>query len=145
MSERTYSVIVLALVEELGVGLDQADELLAAHLLLLGSCPEKLGDQAHDVVVVDEGRGEEDELEIELVDLGAGALPSAGLALLLPQPLGGFEVRAAEAALSSSLGRTCSMAASLLVGEVGVLVELGLEPLHFLELLDERRRGRRRP
>ena len=25
----------------------------------------------------------------------------------------------------------------LLVGEVGVLVELGLEPLHFLEVLDE--------
>ena len=29
------------------------------------------------------------------------------------------------------------MSASLLVGEVGVLVELGLEPLHFLEVLDE--------
>ena len=37
------------------------------------------------------------------------------------------------------------MLLSLLGGEVGVLVELGLEPLHLLELLDERRRGRRRP
>ena len=33
------------------------------------------------------------------------------------------------------------MAAAFSVGEVGVLVELGLEPLHFLEVLDEGRAG----
>ena len=42
------------------------------------------------------------------------------------------------------MGRVCSIC-SLLVGEVGVLVELGLEALHLLEALDELRRGRRRP
>ena len=39
--------------------------------------------------------------------------------------------------MQSSLGRICSIAAPVLGGEVGVLVELGLEPLHFLEVLDE--------
>ena len=58
-----------------------------------------LGDQLHDVVVVDDGGGEEDELEVELVDLGVGRLAVlAGLALLLLEPLGGFEVDAAEGA-----------------------------------------------
>ena len=58
---------VLALVHELGVGLDEADELLAAHLLLARVCCGVAGDEAHDVVVVNDGGGKEDELEIELV------------------------------------------------------------------------------
>ena len=89
----------LALVEELGVRLDQPDELLAAHLLLLGILPGEAGDQAHDVVVVDQGRGEEDELEIELIDVVARLrLPvAAGPFALFAEPLGGFEVLAAEA------------------------------------------------
>ena len=62
---------VLALVHELGVGLDQADELLAAHLLLARRLLREAGDQAHDVVVIDDGGGEEDELEIELVHVRA--------------------------------------------------------------------------
>ena len=71
---------VLPLVEELGVGLDQADELLAADRELLRVLTRVLGDQLHDVVVVDDGGGEEDELEVELVDLGlAGSLVLAGL------------------------------------------------------------------
>ena len=37
------------------------------------------------------------------------------------------------------------MAGFVVLGEVGVLVELGLEALDFLEVLDELRRGRRRP
>ena len=57
------------------------------------------GDQPHDVVVVDDGGGEEDELEVELVDLEVGRLAvPAGRALLLFQTPGGFEVGAAEGA-----------------------------------------------
>ena len=33
-----------------------------------------VGDQLHDVVVVDDGGGEEDELEVELVDFGVGSV-----------------------------------------------------------------------
>ena len=58
-----------------------------------------LGDQLYDVVVVDDGGGEEDELEVELVELKVGRLAvPAERALLLFQALGGFEVGAAEGA-----------------------------------------------
>ena len=43
--------------------------------------------------------------------------------------------------MSWSFGQHLLDGLLLLVGEVGVLVELGLEPLHFLELLDERGAG----
>ena len=84
-------MIVVALVDELGVGGDQADQLLAAHRRLAGRLGLEVGDELHDVVVVDHRRGEEDELEIELID-GRTRSCSPGLPLLLTQPLGGFEV-----------------------------------------------------
>ena len=56
MSERTYSVIFSR------VRLDQSDELLATDRELLGVLTQILGDQLHDVVVVDDGGGEEYEL-----------------------------------------------------------------------------------
>ena len=104
---------------------------------LLRVLPRVLGDQLHDVVVVDDGGGEEDELEVELVDLGVGRLAVlSGRALLLLEALGGFEVDAAEGA-EVVLGQGLLDLLPLLVGEVGVLVELGLEALDLLEPLDE--------
>ena len=123
--------------EEFGVGLDQADELLAADRELLRVLTRVFGDQLHDVVVVDIGGGEENELEVKLVDLGAGRLAVlAGLALLLFQALGGFEIHATEGA-EVVLGEGLLDLTPLLAGEVGVLVELGLEALDLLEPLDE--------
>ena len=58
---------------------------------LPGFLRREVGDELHDVVVVDRGRGKEDELEIELVEVGA-CFVVAGLALLLREPLGGFKV-----------------------------------------------------
>ena len=52
------------------------------------------------------------------------------------QALGGFEVGAAEGA-EVVLGEDLLNLLALLVGEVGVLVELGLEALDLLEPLDE--------
>ena len=127
-------MIVVPLVDELGVGRDQADQLLAAHRRLAGRLGLEVGDELHDVVVVDHRRGEEDELEIELIDGRVGLL--AGLFALFTQPLGGFEVLAAEG-VQVVLGQDGLDRLFLLGGQVGVLVELGLEPLHFLEVLDE--------
>ena len=120
-------------VKELGVGLDQPDELFTADLNLLRVLSGVLGDQLHDVVVVDDGGGEEDEFEFELV---GRLVVTAGRALLLFQALGGFEVDAAEGA-EVVLGEDLANLLALLVGEVGVLVELGLEALDLLEPLDE--------
>ena len=128
---------LLPLVEELGVGLDQPDELFAADLELLRVRIRIPGDQLHDVVIVDQGGGEENELEVELVDLGIGrlAIPT-GPALLLFQPLGGFEIDAAEGA-EVVLGEDLFDLSALLIGEVGVLVKLRLEALYLLEPVDE--------
>ena len=96
-----------------------------------------MGDQFHDVVVVDNGRGEENELEFELVNIGVGRLAiPAGRALLLFQALGGIKVGAAEGA-EVVLGEGLLNLLALLVGEVGVLIELHLEPLDILEPIDE--------
>ena len=93
LSERTEVGDLFPLVEELGVGLDQPDELLAADRELLRVLPRILGDQLHDVVVVDECGGEEDELEVELVDIEVGGLAVlSGRTLLLLKSLGGFEI-----------------------------------------------------
>ena len=106
-------------------------------LTFLGSLSRVTGDQLHDVVVVDDGGGEEDELEVELVDVGVGRLAvNSGLALLLLQTLSGFEVGAAEGAVVV-LGEGLLDLLPLLVRKVGVLVELGLEALDLLESLDE--------
>ena len=92
------------------------------------------GDQLHDVVVVDIGGGEEDELEVKLVDLGAGWLAVlSGLSLLCLQALGGFQIHATEGA-EIVRGEGLLDLLPLLVGEVGVLVELGLEALDLLEI-----------
>ena len=65
---------------------------------------------------------------------------AARLGLLFFQALGGFEVHAAEG-VEVVLGQDALDGRCLLGREVGVLVELGLEPLHFLEVLDEGRAG----
>ncbi len=82
------------LVEKLGIGGDQPDKLLAAHRRLASRLGLEVGDELHDVVVVDHRAGEEDELKIELIDGGVGLL--AGLFALFTEPLGRFEVLAAE-------------------------------------------------
>jgi len=74
---------VLALIQELGIGLDEADELLAAHLLLAGCLLGEAGDEAHDVVVINDGGGKDDELEIELGYGGKGAELGLGVPGLL--------------------------------------------------------------
>ena len=66
----------------------------------------------------------------------AGSPVPAGRALLLFQALGGFEVGAAEGA-EVVLGEGLLNLIALLVGEVGVLLELGLEALDLLEAIDE--------
>ena len=79
---------VVALVHELGIGADEADEFLAGHLGLARPPGGEAGDEAHDVVVINDGGGEEDELEVELVDLGLGQLAHfSGRALLLLETL----------------------------------------------------------
>ena len=67
---------VVALVHELGVGLNEADELLAAHLLLARCLRGVAGNQRHDVVVVNDGGGKENEFEIQLVALPGWPGPS---------------------------------------------------------------------
>ena len=80
---------------------------------------------------------EEDELEVELVDLGFGQIAVlSGRDLLLFEALGGFEVDATEGA-EVVLGKGLLDLLPLLVGEVGVLVELGLEALDLLEAINE--------
>ena len=73
---------VVALVHELGIGADEADEFLAGHLRLARAFCREAGDEAHDVVVINDGGGEEDELEVELVHGVVGAGFVAALALL---------------------------------------------------------------
>jgi len=133
---------LLPLIHKLGIGGDQANKLLAAHRRLAGRLGLEVGDQLHDVVVVDHRAGEEDELEIELIDVGAHLLPR--LFPLFPEPLGGFEILAAEGG-QVVRGEDGLDYLFLLGSEVGVLVELGLEALHFLEVLDEGGAGRRPP
>ena len=58
---------VVTLVDELGFGADEADELLACPLRLARSLSRVAGNEAHDVVVIDDGGGKEDELEVDLV------------------------------------------------------------------------------
>ena len=65
---------LLALVHELGVGLIRPMSCSRLIFGLPGLLLREPGDQAHDVVVVDDGGGEEDELEIELVDRSSGWL-----------------------------------------------------------------------
>ena len=67
----------------------------------------------------------------------AGLVLSPPLPLLLLEALGGFQIGAAEGVQVLPWAGSARWCCSLLVGEVGVLVELGLEPLHFLEMLDE--------
>jgi len=86
---------IVAFVDELGIGLDEADQLLAVHGGLAGLLRRHPGDEAHDVVVVDEAGGEQHELEIELLYFSWCLLTF--FRLLLFQALGGFEIGAAEA------------------------------------------------
>jgi hypothetical protein len=60
----------------------------------------------------------------------------AALALLLFELFGGFQILAFEAA-QVFLGQHLLDGGFVVLGEVGVLVELGLEPLDFLEVGDE--------
>src|SRR5262249_28116960 len=107
---------LLPLVQELRIGLDQADELLTADLEPLRVLARILGDQLKGVVVVDEGGGEEDDLEVELVACEAGwsAVRTGGTELLL-EALGGFEVHATEGA-ALILGESLLDLPPLLVG-----------------------------
>ena len=93
--------------------------------------------QLHDVVVVDEGGGEQDELEVELVAFKVDRLADhSWLAPLRLKPQGCFEIGAAEGP-EIVLRKSLLDLLPLLVGEVGVLVELDLEALDLFEPLDE--------
>lgn len=108
-------------------------ELLAGHLLFFWPLFAEAGDELHDVVVVDERRVEEHELEIELFHRVVGVL---ALALAGLEVLGKIEVHAAEGAQVVLVQSRLDGLAGLGV-EIGVLVELGAQALHLLEALDE--------
>lgn len=57
----------------------------------------ELGNEAHDAVVINDGGGEEDELEVELIHGIGSAGFAAALALLLSELFGGFQILAFEA------------------------------------------------
>jgi len=125
---------VVALVHEFGIGLDQADKLFTAHLLLAWRLLRVAGDEGHNVVVVDDGGGKQHELEIKL--LHSSWCIAAAFFLLFFQALGCLQIDALEA-LQMLLGQYLLDGLGVFRREVGVLVELGLEALHFLEQVDE--------
>ena len=131
---------VVALVHELGIRLDEADELFAAHreLAAARALLREAGHQTQDVVIVDDGGGEEHELEVEFIGrAGVCALAFlAGLVLLRLEALGRFQVHAAKG-LQVFAGQDVLDGSSVVAGQIGVLVELGLQALHLLERLDE--------
>ena len=131
----------VALVHELGVGRNEADELLAAHLLFARPLLGEAGDEGYNVVVIDDGGGEEHELE---VDLGHGIVgvffAARAFALLIFEFLGGFQILAFPAA-QTVVRQHLLDGDFVFLGEVGVLVELGFEALDLLETLDEDRLG----
>ena len=110
----------------------------------LGSCPVKRAIEAHDVVVVDQGRGEEDELEIELVDVVArdlSSLPPAST--LLAKALCGFEEYWPR---NLSTRPWATPARWLLFRSVrSVYWSSWVWSRCTFERVDERQRGRRRP
>ena len=55
------------------------------------------------------------------------------MALLIPQLSGGFQILALEAA-QVCIGQHLLDGGLVRIGQIGVLVQLGLEPLHFLEV-----------
>ena len=124
---------VLALVEELCIAGQQADELLTAYLLLPGRLAGETDDELHDVVIVDERRVEQHELEIELPDGVVGVWR-----LLLPgfELLGNIEIDAPEGAQVIFRQQFINGLAQFRI-EIGVLVELGTDALHFPEAVDE--------
>ena len=83
------------------------------------------------------GGGEEDELEVELVDLGLAGSPSFRRACPAALAAAGRFRGTRRGRRAGRPWGGSARSASLLVGEVGVLVELGLEALDFLEMLDE--------
>ena len=132
---------VVAVVHELRVGADDADELVAGHLRLARRPRREAGDEVHDVVVVDVGLGKEDELEVGEHQLIRPAVVGVGLGILLFQLLGRLEILAPEAA-QVVFGQHQLDFAPVLLGEVGVLIELRLEALHLFELVHEGGAGR---
>ena len=132
---------VPALVHEFGIGLDEADELLAAHLLLARPLLGEAGDKPHDVVVIDDGGGEEHELEIHLINVPAGRITFLATFVLLGfELLGGLQILTTEAE-QVFLRQYVLDGGGVFLREVGVLVELGFEALDFLEVVDESRLG----
>ena len=125
LSERTYSVISSRSSRNLASDWISPMSCSRVILKVFGSWLEYFGDQAHDVVIVNDRGGEENELEVKLVNLGV----PASRALLLPETPGGFEVGALEGS-EVVLGKDLLDLLALRLGEVGVLVELGLEALN---------------
>lgn len=124
-------------VHELRVGANEAYELVPGHLLLARRLPAEAGDEVHNIVVVDVCRGKKDELEIELVNCILRVCVAApGFVLFGFEALGGLQVDATEGAGVVFRQGLLDLLA-LLVGEIGVLVELSGEALDFFELLDE--------
>lgn len=123
---------VFAFVYEFGVGADEGDELIAAEFLLGGFLTGGLGNEFHDVVVIDEGGSKEDVLEIKLLDLGRAVRIIGGRF----EALGGLQVGDAEA-FEVIGGQDGFDLVRLLGGEVGVLVELGFEALDLFKFVDE--------
>ncbi|SFE02430.1 hypothetical protein SAMN05428977_100512 [Nitrosomonas sp. Nm166] len=123
-----------AVVDELGIGLDQANELFAAHSLLARRLAGVAGNQRHDVVVIDHAACKQHELEIELLHFRRGVV--VVFVLLFFQALSRLQIDALEA-LQLFPGQHLLDAGLVLRRQVGVLVELGLEALHLFEQVDE--------
>ena len=73
------------------------DELLATDLELLWPLTRILSDQFYNVIVIDEGRSEQDELEVKLLDIAVDqpTVRSRLVSLVLQAP-GRFKVGAAK-------------------------------------------------
>jgi len=121
-------------VDEFGIGLDQANQRGAAHLLLARRLAGIAGNQCHDVVVIDHATCKQHELEIKLLHLGRNTV--AVFILLFLQALGGVEVHAFEA-LQLFPGQYLLDGGLIFRRQISVLIQLGVQALHLLEQVDE--------
>ena len=125
---------VFTLVDEFGIGLDQTNELITIYFLLLWCERGITCDQTHDVVIVNHGRSEQDKLKIKL--LHRWICLTTRLVLLGLEPLCSIQIHTLETQ-QLILGQHMFYRLSVVIRQVGVLIQLGFESLHVLEQSDE--------
>ena len=113
---------LLALVHELGIGRNQANQHLAAHRLLARFRLRIAGKQRHNVVIINDGRGKEHKFKIQLLYCQASAIVT--VVLLVLQALGGFQIDAAEG-LQLLLGEYLFNAGFVFRRQVGITGRVG--------------------